>query len=62
MIDCENGHNSFLPHNEIFCNVTLKFSHQEVECVKVAQSCLTLCDPHGLIQSMEFSRPEYWSG
>ena len=20
------------------------------------------CDPHGLIQSMEFSRPEYWSG
>ena len=24
--------------------------------VKVAQSCLTLCD------SMEFSRPEYWSG
>ena len=24
--------------------------------VKVAQSCLTLCDP------MEFSRPEYWSG
>ena len=23
---------------------------------KVAQSCLTLCDP------MEFSRPEYWSG
>ena len=27
--------------------------------VKVAQSCPTLCDP---IQSMEFSRPEYWSG
>ena len=26
--------------------------------VKVAQSWLTLCDP---IQSMEFSRPEYWS-
>ena len=30
--------------------------------VKVAQPCLTLCDPksHGL--SMEFSRPESWSG
>ena len=27
--------------------------------VKVAQSCRTLYDP---IQSMEFSRPEYWSG
>ena len=27
--------------------------------VKVAQSCRTLCDP---VQSMEFSRPEYWSG
>ena len=29
--------------------------------VKVAQLCLTLCDPMA-IQSMEFSRPEYWSG
>ena len=29
--------------------------------MKVAQSCLTLCDPMGY-QSMEFSRPEYWSG
>ena len=28
--------------------------------VKVTQSCLTLCDPR--LQSMEFSRPEYWSG
>ena len=27
--------------------------------VKVAQSCWALYDP---IQSMEFSRPEYWSG
>ena len=27
--------------------------------VKVAQPCRTLYDP---IQSMEFSRPEYWSG
>ena len=28
--------------------------------VKVTQSCLTLCDP--LEESVEFSRPEYWSG
>ena len=27
--------------------------------VKVAQLCLTLCDP---MDYMEFSRPEYWSG
>ena len=31
------------------------------ETVKVAQSCPTLCNPMD-IQSMEFSRPEYWSG
>ena len=30
--------------------------------VKVAQSCPTLCDPMDYIWSMEFSRPEYWSG
>ena len=29
--------------------------------VKVIQSCPTLCNPW-TIQSMEFSRPEYWSG
>ena len=29
--------------------------------MKVAQSCLTLCDPMD-IQSREISRPEYWSG
>ena len=29
--------------------------------VKVTQSCPTLCEPWP-IQSMEFSRPEYWSG
>ena len=28
--------------------------------VKVAQSCPTLCDPM-TIQSVEYSRPEYWS-
>ena len=30
--------------------------------VKVTQSCATLCDPMDYIQSMEFFRPEYWSG
>ena len=30
-------------------------------CVKVAQLCPALCDPMDT-QSMEFSRPEYWSG
>ena len=30
--------------------------------VKVAYLCPTLYDPMGYIQSMEFSRPEYWSG
>ena len=31
--------------------------------VKVTQSCQTLCNPTmDYIQSMEFSRPEYWSG
>ena len=29
--------------------------------VKVTQSCLTLCNPMS-VQSMEFSRLEYWSG
>ena len=28
---------------------------------KIPQSCLTLCDPMDYIQSMKFSRPEYWS-
>ena len=39
-------------------NVIIYFKVSEV---KVAQSCLTLCDPMD-IQSMEFSRTEYWSG
>ena len=34
--------------------------------VKVAQLCPTLCNPvytyTWTVQSMEFSRPEYWSG
>ena len=29
---------------------------------KVAQSCLTLCDPMDYIQSVKLSRPEDWSG
>ena len=32
-----------------------------VQLLKVTPSCPTLCDPW-TIQSMEFSRPEYWSG
>ena len=32
-------------------------------CVKVIQSFPTLCESMNcIIQSMEFSRPEYWSG
>ena len=37
-----------------------------LECVSVAQSCLTLCDPMDValqaLLSMGFSRQEYWSG
>ena len=29
--------------------------------VKVAQLCLTLCDPMDYTDPMEFFRPEYWS-
>ena len=39
---------------------------RDKRCMKVkekfAQSCLTLCDHMESIQSMEFSRPGYWSG
>ena len=30
--------------------------------MKITQSCLIFCDPMDSIESMEFSRPEYWSG
>ena len=30
--------------------------------VKVTQLYPTLCDPMDYMQSMEFSRPDYWSG
>ena len=36
------------------------FNNEKVK-VKVTHSCPTLCAPW-TIQSMEFSRPEYWSG
>ena len=35
---------------------------KRVYVVKVTQSCPTLCDPMDYIQSMEFSRPDYWNG
>ena len=38
-----------------------KWKHYICMKVKVAQSCLTLCDPMVPL-SLEFSRPEYWSG
>ena len=37
-------------------------NQEKVKKVKVTQSCLTLCNPMNCTQSMEFSRPEYWSG
>ena len=33
-----------------------------VQLSSVTQLCPTLCDPMDYTQSMEFSRPEYWSG
>ena len=35
-------------------NISVLITHESKS--KVAQSCMTLCNPHG--QSMEFSRPE----
>ena len=32
-----------------------------IQMLKVAQSCLTLFATPWTLQSMEFSRPEYWS-
>ena len=40
-------------------NYNLKNDERTFFFLKVTQLCLTLCDN---IQSMEFSRPEYWSG
>ena len=41
-------------------NYITGMTDREVE-VRVAQSCPALCDPMD-IESMEFSRPENWSG
>ena len=46
----------------VYCHPAYLTSMESEAKVKVAQSCLTLCDPMDYIQSMEFSRPEYWSG
>ena len=48
---------SLLISKEIYALSGKKYVLSQVK-VKVAQSCPTLCDPHGL-QSMEFSSPEY---
>ena len=45
---------------ESFFSLLLSKWWQEQK-VKVAQSCPTLCNPLDYTQSMEFSRPEYWS-
>ena len=57
--------NSHAEHRQInkdlpFIPLMVLFYHKHTE-VKVAQSCLTLCNPM-TVQSMEFSRPEYWNG
>ena len=45
----------------VYCHPAyLTYMQSEVK-VKVAQSCPALCDSM-TIQTMEFSRPEYWSG
>ena len=55
---CTGGVLKFLQTQHLALFVTV--------CVLVAQSHLTICDPkivaHQALQSMEFSRQEYWSG
>ena len=52
------NHAHLTPHPKCFIFIFL--------CVLIAQSCPTLCNPwtvtHQAPLSMEFSRPEYWSG
>ena len=52
--------------NDWFSFVNFFFCNFMLECVSVAQSCLTLCDPMDValqaLLSMGFSRQEYWSG
>ena len=40
----------------------LNAKKQKLSEVKATQLRPTLCDPMDYIQSMEFSRPEYWGG
>ena len=48
-------------HN-VYIHKNIKYYILKVKIkVEVAQLCPTLCDPW-TTQSMEFSRPEYWSG
>ena len=49
-----------LPDRDKRTEMGVRWSSEKVE-VKVAQSCLTLCDPMSA-QSMRFSSQEYWSG
>ena len=57
-------------NTQLLYDPSLSFYLREMEtCVhtkthseaKVAQLCPTLCSPMDYMQSMEFSRPEYWS-
>ena len=50
-----------LQHQSFQWIFRVHFLWSEVNEVKVSQSCLTLCYPWP-VQSMEFSRQEYWSG
>ena len=45
-----------------FGNTNLGVVRVSVQFSSVAQSCPTLCNPMVYIYSMEFSRPEYYSG
>ena len=47
-----------LGKSELLQNSSTKLKAKFVS-VKVAQSCLTLCNPWA-IQSMKFFRPKYW--
>ena len=57
------GRQQVIPPSPYPLTLTILLSVFMKEKVKVqaTQSCLTLCNPW-TIQSIEFSRPEYWSG
>ena len=57
-------HTGLLGHSHTHTTEVLSaplFCYNTEVKVKVAQSHPTLCDPR-TIQTVEFSRPEYWSG